>query len=311
MRPWHWENESGQCPACGRRAALHAGRVPDFLVSPQPDTQAIWAWPSDFIGRAEPWLQALRAGQAVPPDGLAELQAHGLADGGGRMTGLGNDVGYHLDEYRVQGEKAQAVPDHFVESLLPGDCVLDVGGGAGQTLRRLNAPDSVGLVDVDVDLLALALGCRLADRDGRPIHFVRASAHALPFRAEHFSHLICRVALGLMHQARAVREMARVVRPGGLLYFQLDSLGCGLRSVRTARGKAALCRLRDVVIGSVLALTGWQPTPGSRFRGGMIFSTARRLKKVLDRAGCDVVESQETFRYLGLPHGFKLLARRR
>jgi SAM-dependent methyltransferase len=99
-----------------------------------------------------------------------------------------------------------------------GDLVLEVGAGPGLVTDVLRRRVS-RLVAAELDgPLAAALGRRLA---GGNVEVVRADATALPLRGGRFSSVACFTMLhhvptvGL--QDRMLRELRRVLRPGGLL----------------------------------------------------------------------------------------------
>jgi SAM-dependent methyltransferase len=274
---------------------------------------SILGWPDGFVGRAEPALLALRQGEQVGPETAAELERAGLVDGASRLTPLGGNVAYHLYEYRRQADGSPAArwPLDCVEADAAGS-LLDVGCGAGQTLLCLGKESAAQFVGVDVDLKALALGCRLAGQESRPVQFVRGTAYDLPFREDSFSRVISRVALNEMHQERALVEMCRVLRPGGLLYCRAEGPGHDVqRLLKVVASPRVLGRLRDGAVGIVLACTGWQPTPGSLVAGTRTFATAGRLTKMLARGGCDVVHAEVLARFGGLPRSIGVIARKR
>ncbi|MBX9677180.1 MAG: class I SAM-dependent methyltransferase [Gemmataceae bacterium] len=224
---------------------------------------------------------------------------------------MGKAVAYHLGEYRVQGVNEQFLPPRFLDSLTPASRVVDIGCGAGQTLQRLRPYGPSEFVGVDADLSALALGCLMDEGSAQPIRFVRGSAETLPFDDSQFTQAICRVAINYMHQGRALREMVRVLRPGGLLCLRVEGPGFDWRLARAApNGRALVCRLRDAAVGITLALTGWQPAPGGRFSGGRAFGTVRRFKTLLAQAGCEVVEWEPAGLQGSLLVGFNMLAKR-
>jgi SAM-dependent methyltransferase len=164
----------------------------------------------------------------------------------------------------------------------------------------------------DIDLEALAFGCRLAEVNGDVIRFLGASAHDIPFRDNRFTHVICRVSLNYVHQRRALEEMVRVLRPEGYLYCSVEGAGFDLQFLRQARtATQVVCRLRDLLYGVALTLAGVQPAPGRRLTGGRAFGTVRRCSQVLSRAGCEVVQAKVASRYLGMPLAFDLVARKR
>jgi SAM-dependent methyltransferase len=294
-------------------AALRGGWLPDFVGTPgRGKAEALWDLPGTFVARLPRLAQALADGLDLTPEELAEMRGRGLLGDGKGWTALGETVSYHLAEYRLQEVKGQFLPERFLDELGPASKVLDVGCGAGQTLRRLGPLGPAGRVGVDVDLEALALGSRLVDGEGQAVHLLRASAYRLPFPPGQFTHIVCRAALPWMHQGRALAEMVRVLRPGGLLYCRVEGPGYTVR--RLVRGSGLRERagcLRDLGLGLVLAATGWQPTPGGRFRGSCVFATLRGLSRAIRRAGCAILLSEVTARYLGLASGFGVLARKR
>ena len=94
----------------------------------------------------------------------------------------------------------------------PGDIVLDVATGTGLVARAISERygcDVVGL-DRSADMLSAA-----ATRDG-DIPLVRARAESLPFADDSFDHLAFTYLMRYVEDpAATMRELARVVRPGG------------------------------------------------------------------------------------------------
>jgi ubiquinone/menaquinone biosynthesis C-methylase UbiE len=105
--------------------------------------------------------------------------------------------------------------------VAPGQRVLDVGCGTGYFARLLG--DAVGpqglVVGVDASPEMVGYARRAAGQAG-PCRFEVGTVEALAFPAEHFD--VVATSLMLHHlpadlQPVAVREMARVLRPGGTL----------------------------------------------------------------------------------------------
>jgi ubiquinone/menaquinone biosynthesis C-methylase UbiE len=127
----------------------------------------------------------------------------------------------HL-EYCAGPEWAETVRLHVIpwatRGLDLGDHLLEVGPGPGATTDVLRAMvPSLTAVEIDPGLAA-ALGARTA---GSNVTVQVADATAMPFPAGSFSAAIC---LTMLHhvestaqQDRLLAEMARVVRPGGLV----------------------------------------------------------------------------------------------
>ena len=96
----------------------------------------------------------------------------------------------------------------------PGDVVLDVATGTGLVARALR--ERYGCQVVGLDRSAEMLEAASA-RDGH-IALVRARAESLPFPDESFDHLTFTYLMRYVDDpAATMRELARVVRPGGLI----------------------------------------------------------------------------------------------
>jgi ubiquinone/menaquinone biosynthesis C-methylase UbiE len=127
----------------------------------------------------------------------------------------------HL-ELCASAEWAALVRDELLPWVLEdsdlGDDVLEIGAGPGLvTDLLLRLAPRVTAVEID-DGLAGQLRHRLA---GQPVEVVTADATALPLPANRFSAAAC---FTMLHhipdpagQDRALAELARVLRPGGLL----------------------------------------------------------------------------------------------
>lgn len=146
-----------------------------------------------------------------------------------------------MDKHRIH-EKARsqfsATAEHYLHSprhaagddlrrlvelaALRGDeRVLDIATGAGHTALAF-APLVAEVIACDLTPRMLELAAGLAAERGiSNVRFVEASAEALPFDAESFDAVTCRVAPHhFADPAAFARETARVLKPGGR--FLLD-----------------------------------------------------------------------------------------
>lgn len=98
--------------------------------------------------------------------------------------------------------------------------VLDVATAAGHTALAV-APLAARVVGVDLTPAMLAVAQRLARERGLTnVEFVEGDAEHLPAADESFDRVVCRIALHhFPDPGQAVREMARVLKPGGRLAF--------------------------------------------------------------------------------------------
>lgn len=104
-----------------------------------------------------------------------------------------------------------------------GDLTLDCGCGYGFTLRTLLALTGGRFVGLDFQHVRLAeIQNTFADRS--KLDLVQGSATSLPFADASFDHIACSEVLEhLSDDCAAVRELFRVVRPGGNVVITVPS----------------------------------------------------------------------------------------
>ena len=96
--------------------------------------------------------------------------------------------------------------------------VLEVGGGTGANLAHYRGVDRVTVVEPDPHMRR-KLGRKAADA-GVSVEISGAGAEALPFPDDSFDSVVSTLVLCTVpDQAQALREIRRVLRPGGLLLF--------------------------------------------------------------------------------------------
>jgi ubiquinone/menaquinone biosynthesis C-methylase UbiE len=159
----------------------------------------------------------------------------------------------HRDRWRRYWDKHSASYDRemrFFDRVLFKDSrawvcsqavgeTLEVGVGTG-----LNLPfytKKVQLTGIDLSPAMLAIARRRANDLNHPVELREADAHALPFPDGSFDTVVCTFSLcAIPDERRAVSEMKRVLRPGGLLLLA-DHVAGSLWPVR------AVQRLLEVV----------------------------------------------------------------
>ena len=153
--------------------------------------------------------------------------------------GTADSEAYHLSELRIASSEND--PRRILPLVPPGcERILDVGCGAGQTLIASKLPSSHFLCGIDIDRAALQLGHRIAPS----IHFVLARGESIPFRANFFDMVICRVALPYLRIDTALDEFYRVLNPAGVLWLALHSFA---HTVAEIRKSLCVGNLKDVV----------------------------------------------------------------
>jgi len=118
-------------------------------------------------------------------------------------------------------------------ALQPGERVLDVACGTGlvtmDAARAVGTTGSVDGVDLSGEMVERAR-CEALRQDRRSVTFSRMDAENLGFEAARFDVVLC--ALGLMYMPdppQALREMRRVLRPGGRIVLAVwgERAHCG------------------------------------------------------------------------------------
>lgn len=160
---------------------------------------------------------------------------------------------------------------HEALALQPGESVVDLGSGTGSEV--VTFAEEVGptgfAVGVEPDPNLLAAAERRASTANSTATFHSGDAYGIPFGAATFDAVLCeRVFQHLTAPARAAREIARVLRPGGRTVVMDADWGSAI--VHPGEHRV----VRDVIDTLISATT--DPYSG------------RRLQGLLTRAGLEV-----------------------
>lgn len=167
--------------------------------------------------------------------------------------------------------------------------VLDVGCGAGQELLPFVRDKNAVGFGVDIAPSAGISGRELFASNGmsESVSFVRGGAESLPFDSNAFDVVICRIALPYTDNRRALDEIARVLRRGGVLLlkihharFYVDEL---IRSLFSLNVLFVAHDLRVLFAGLIYHVVGKQPR--NALTGSETFQTKWMLQRELSRRG--------------------------
>ena len=203
------------------------------------------------------------------------------------MSGDNNYEEYITEEWRLFVED----PRRAVNSLEAVNCreirrVLDVGCGAGQELLPFVSNKNAFGVGVDIapDVGMKGMALFQTRVPHARVSFARSVAEDLPFAANTFDLVICRLALPYTDNRRALQEVARVLRPGGAFLLKIHHPRYYLRKLRNALSSADLLSTlhsaRVLGTGVFYLITGSQPR-NRLTAGGETFQTASMLEKEL------------------------------
>jgi ubiquinone/menaquinone biosynthesis C-methylase UbiE len=119
-----------------------------------------------------------------------------------------------------QSRSAETFAGFLIPSLQPEMRLLDCGCGAGSiTIGLANIVAAGEVVGIDLDTVPLDLARALAEEmQCQNVRFEQASVYELPFADGSFDAVYsCAVLTHLRDPAAAVREMWRVLKPGGVI----------------------------------------------------------------------------------------------
>ena len=133
-----------------------------------------------------------------------------------------------------------------------GKKVLDVGCGAGNLLVALSADIPELLIGVDVDTTFLVFGRsqieKLSKRSSEVPTLMCASLPTLPFADDTFDLVTCFLVMPHVPDDKvALTELARVLKPGGILAISGHGLGFPLRYLKRFRLKPLQMYLASLI----------------------------------------------------------------
>ena len=159
---------------------------------------------------------------------------------------------------------AEAEGGFFLPYLRPGMRLLDCGCGPGSITLGLAAAVAPGaVVGLDLQSAPVARARTAAAAGGvATAHFLVGSVYALPCPPASFDAVFAHaLLLHLREPLRALREMRRVLRPGGIVGIRDPDLGTELRTPTTP-----LLEQRQAIVQRVYQQTGGDPFVGRQQR---------------------------------------------
>ncbi len=140
------------------------------------------------------------------------------------------DIKYHLKELEIALNAGD--PRRVMPRLLDTDKVLlDIGCGIGQSFIALNSTDRL-CIGIDIDEKSIAYGIK---NYGDKIHYIQTDAQHIPVLSDTFNLVFSRVSLPYTNIPKVIKEIKRVLQPGGRVWMTIHS-----RSIAIAYLKEAL-----------------------------------------------------------------------
>jgi SAM-dependent methyltransferase len=210
---------------------------------------------------------------------------------GWRLTEQGRALAYEVGERHIQRLSGFW---SVVAKLLPTQPsftrVVDIGcggGGAGLVIREAGmlAPGGV-YIGMDISYAALTAGIELSRRGGGDIAtvHVQGTAYHMPFAGGAIDCCVSRSTLYYLQKGKALAEMARVVRKGGLLIVAVPTIGYmarrALHGWSTLRPREAIKYTAATLLGIVAWLGADVRPPPALFTGETKRSLRARLARI-------------------------------
>lgn len=161
-----------------------------------------------------------------------------------------SSINYHLRE--LETAQNQDDPRRIMPTFEDRhETILDIGCGIGQTFvaSGLAAKNDRRLIGVDIDQEALSYGVK--NFDG--ICFIRSSAAELPLADNSVDMVVSRVSLPYTDIPVVLREIKRVLKPGGTIWLTLHPFSMATRHLGNSLKRF---RLKDVIYRSYVIING-------------------------------------------------------
>ena len=285
-----------QCTSCQSRGSRVADNAVDFMGGVAPLMDQMQTWSDDDASTIEVASAAMFEAKPIPAADATVLRMARLVDADDKLNELGKIVGYNSAELLWQS-RYDPLEGLFDASTIPATAsVLDIGGGSGQTLRRLFAGGK-GIV-LDIVPAHIAFGSRIWRLHRLPIVGVCGSAENVPLADGSMDFVICRGVIMYTDHQTAISEVLRVLKRGQHAFFRIESFWWDLNVMRYARRPAAIAlSLRSLLVGMVLGFTGIQPKLGRGWLfGPRSFVTRSRFRKMVNAAGGEVLRYESSKR---------------
>ena len=190
-------------------------------------------------------------------------------------------ITYHLQELEIAHN--QKSPFYAMPSFSENDtAILDIGCGIGQILVASGLENRKLLVGIDIDLDSLIYG----QRQFGYINFVNGTAECLPFQSESFDFVISRVSLPYTNIPKSLKEIRRVLKKDGKVWFLLHPFSMLLRSyiksMLTLQVKKVVFYTYVIVNGMYFHIFGKQFAVYGIYES---FQTESGIIKALENAG--------------------------
>jgi SAM-dependent methyltransferase len=184
------------------------------------------------------------------------------------------------------------VPEFSFEDYATGARVLDIGFGRGDQMRQLQRR-GCHPIGIEFNLR------RAAQASAQGLAVCCGQAESLPLASGSVDGVLCKVVIPYTDEARAVGEIARVLRPGGVARVSYHGLGYSLKYLLTDPNWKHRVYAGRVIVNTMIYRATGRRLPG--FWGDTICQTGSRLRRYYRRAGLELIDDPGSPRFAGAP----------
>lgn len=196
---------------------------------------------------------------------------------------------------KLHYEKDEQERNALVDSIEDKEIsrVLDIGCGAGQDMLPFIEKKNAFCIGIDVGEELGKIGYSLAEKTGcgENIAFARSMGEDLPFADESFDVILCRIAITLMNNQKAIAEVSRILRPGGVFLLKTHSpqfyLGMIKQRFSSLSPRQLAYPLISLAGGTFQMITGKYPAIDF-WKGREVFQTKRTLERELRKHSMEI-----------------------
>ena len=197
-----------------------------------------------------------------------------------------------LENYARRDESSRNVLYDAVKDLRI-ERVLDIGCGAGQELFPFLEKTNALCVGVDIaeEIGKITNAVFSGGEFSARAKFARTRGEALPFAAESFDVVLCRVALPYMNNRETIAEVGRVLKPNGVFLLKTHAppfyAAMIKERVKTLNPKQIAYPI-ICVAGSIFHLLSGQQLQNGLWQGKEVFQTRGFLEREFEKNGLEI-----------------------
>jgi SAM-dependent methyltransferase len=184
-----------------------------------------------------------------------------------------------------------------------GDAIVDLACGTGGATLWIARQTGASIVGVDFSAAAIREATALAEarEHGERAHFVVANIESTGLPDGQFSAAVCIDALVFVNAAEAVREIARLLRPGGVFVAtSWEVLADDVPLATMVRDYTPILQAAGLTVRTHEVLEGWKERSSLFYRA--LLEREPALKEEMGEAADDLLdEARQFFARVALP----------